>query len=174
MAVTSGSRIQFEYMLGGGPPPIVVLPEANDATGWDQGTVLILDSSGHLTKAASGNCATGMFAVAMHPMQATADGSETASAILITPFTVFSAVVAHGTTASAKTEATQVGKCFLITNSATICPSTNVYIMEVETTSLAGGYCIGNKDATGTAYGRNYFIFRGIYANDSPWLIDAS
>jgi len=145
-------------------------PEANDSTGWDHGTLLVLDTSGHVTKMSSGNVSTGLFAVATAPMAATADGSANTTVVLVTPQTVFSAVVAHATTASALTQATQVGKIYLVTNSATICPSTNVWVLEIETTTTKGGYVIANKDATGTAYGRNYFIFgAACYSSDSPW-----
>ena len=172
MAVTSGSRLQFEFMIGGGSPLLMTLPEANDATGWDQGTPCALDSSGHITKISSGDVssASNVFCMALSPMSSTADGSESKPFLVITDHTVFSAVVAHATTASALTQATQVGTIMQITNSATICPSTNVYVMEIATTDQCGGYCIGNKDATGTAYGRNYFIWGpGAYSSDSPW-----
>ena len=172
MAVSSASRIKFEYMLGGGSPALVTLPEANDATGWDFGTICTLDSSGHATKISSGDVssASNVYCFALSCMSSTADGSETKPFLLVTPNTVFSAVVAHATTASALTQADQVGKIFQITSSATICPSTNVYVMEIATTDQCGGYVIANKDATGTAYGRNYFVFaHGAYSSDSPW-----
>ena len=169
MAVTSGSRLQFEYMLGGGVPALVSLPEANDSTGWDQGTICIIDTSGHVTKQASGNCATGAYCVSLSSMSSTADGSVTKPFLLITPNTVFSAVCAHATTASAVPQATNVGNSFYITNSATVCPSTNVWVMDMAGSGNIGGYVIANKDTTGTAYGRNFFIFAGTYGAMSPF-----
>ncbi|GAG08825.1 unnamed protein product, partial [marine sediment metagenome] len=42
MAVSSASRVQFEYMLGGGPPPLMTYPEGYDSSvAWDKGTLLI-------------------------------------------------------------------------------------------------------------------------------------
>lgn len=169
MAVTAGSRLRFEYMLGGGSPVLVTLPEANDSTGWDQGTLCILDASGHVTKMASGNATTGLYCVSLSSMSSTADGSVTKPFILVTPQTVFSAVVAHATTASAVTQATQVGQVYLITNSATVCPSTNVWVMDLAGSGNIGGFVVENQDATGTAYGRNNFIFAGLYSANNPF-----
>jgi hypothetical protein len=173
MAITSGSVIQFEYMLGGGPPHIVHMGEQSDSTGWIRGAILACDTSGHLysISTATITSATATFAVALQDSQAaTADGSETAAAILITPQSVFSAVVAHATTANAVTGSTQIGNTYAITCSGTVNPaSSDVWIMDVATSASVGGYVIGNKDASGTAYGRNYFIFCGAYATNSVW-----
>jgi hypothetical protein len=171
MAVTSGSRIQYEYMLGGGPPVILEAPEGYSATGWDQGTVLIWDATGHFEFHTSGNVAQGVLGIALSPMSATADESETKPFIFATPNTVFSAVVAHATTASAVLDNSNFFKSYMLTNSATVCPSTNVWVIDLATASTAAGaYIIGAKDATGTAYGRAYFIFNGrSYSTDSPW-----
>jgi hypothetical protein len=104
-------------------------------------------------------------------MSATADESETKPFIFATPNTVFSAVVAHATTASAVLDNSNFFKSYMLTNSATVCPSTNVWVIDLATASTAAGaYIIGAKDATGTAYGRAYFVFNGrSYSTDSPW-----
>lgn len=171
MAVTSGSRIQFEYMLGGGPAVMITAPEGYASTGWDQGTVLIWDATGHYEFMTSGNVAQGVIGVAAQPMRSTADGSTQGQFYLATPQTVFSAVVAHATTASAALQASNFFKSYMLTNSATVCPSTNVWVIDLATASTAAGaWIIGAKDATGTAYGRAYFIFNGrSYSTDSPW-----
>ncbi len=169
MAVTSGTRIKYEFMVGGGSPLLISLPEASDSTGWDQGTLCVLDSSGHVTKMATGNASTGLHCIALESMTSTADGTEVKPFLIVTPQTVFSAVVAHATTASALVQATQVGNCYSITSSATVCPSTNAYVMDLAASGTIGGYVIGNKDATGTAYGRNLFIFKGLFTQHSAW-----
>ena len=85
----------------------------------------------------------------------TADGSEEKQFIMVTPQTVFSAVCAHATTASAVLDKTNFFKSYMLTNSATVCPSTNVWVIDMATASTtAGAYIIGPKDATGTAYGQ--------------------
>ena len=171
MAVTSGSRIKFEYMLGGGPPPIFRYQCASDSTGWDVGSLLHLDTSGMAGTVATGALTTGQLVYSLEGLSAcTADGSETISGILVTPYAVFSAVVAHATTASALVYSSQIGNRYEISSSATVCPSTNVHIMDLaEEGSVVGGYVVANKDATGTAYGRNYFIFTHCYSSDQPW-----
>lgn len=171
MAVTSGSRCKFEYMLGGGPPALITIGENQDSTGWDKGTWLITDSSGHMTKHATGNITGGVLAFALTSMSSTADGSKDVTAILVTPNTVFSAVVAHATTASAVLQSANFWKTYMLTSSATVCPSTNVHVIDIATASTAAGaYIIGAKDATGTLYGRAYFILGGrTYSTDSPW-----
>jgi hypothetical protein len=90
---------------------------------------------------------------------------------MATPQTVFSAVVAHATTASAALDGSNLMNSYMLTTSATVCPSTNVWVIDLATASTAGGaYIIGAKDATGTAYGRAYFIFNSYsYSTDSPW-----
>jgi hypothetical protein len=62
-------------------------------------------------------------------------------------------------------------KTFPITSSASICPSTNVHVVDITAVSTAAGaYLIAPKDATGTMYGRVYFILGGrTYSTDSPW-----
>ena len=172
MAVTSGSRVQYEYMLGGGPPAILTAPEGYDSSAaWDQGTLLIWDATGHFEKMTSGNMAAGVIGVALQTMQSTADESREAPFIFATPNTVFSAVVAHATTASAVLDNSNFFKSYVLTNSATVCPSTNVWVIDIATAATgAGAYIIGAKDATGTAYGRAYFIFNGwSWSTDSPF-----
>lgn len=171
MAVTSGSRCQYEYMLGGGPPAIVEVGEKYDSTGWDKGTWLIKDSSGHVTKHATGNITGGVIGFAMQSMSSTADGSKKVPMLLVTPNTVFSAVCAHATTASAALQTANLFATYMLTSSATVCPSTNVHVIDLGTASTAAGaYIIAPKDATGTLYGRAYFILGGrTYSTDSPW-----
>jgi hypothetical protein len=169
MPVTSGSRVQFEYMLGGGSPAIMSVPESYNSTGWDQGSVLLLDASGHLQNIATGSITTGCWGVALAPMAATADGSANGLVVLITPQTVFSAIVAHATTASAVSQATQRGNVYQLTSSATVCPSTNVRVIDVSSTTSIGAHILDFKDATGTAYGRVYFNFLGTYRAESPF-----
>lgn len=169
MAVTSGSRVQYEFMLGGGSPALYTGPESYASTGWDKGSVLGLDASGHLVNMATGSITTGCWGVALGPMAATADGSVDATVIFITPNTVFSAIVAHATTASALVQATQIGKVYQLTSSATVCPSTNVRVIDLESTTSIGAFIYQPKDATGTAYGRHYFIFHGTYGQESPF-----
>ena len=174
MAATSASRIQFEYMMGGGPPVLVTYPEAYNSSGWDQGTPLAKDSSGHMIRIApGGNLTSGsnVHAVAIGPMTSTADGSVTKPFILVTPQTVFSIVMSHATTASAVVQSAQVGCIYAISSSTTVtCGATNTWVADIATTDQIGAYIIANKDATGTAYGRNYFIFaHGAYSSDSPF-----
>jgi len=168
MAVTSGSKIQYEYMLGGGSPPVIQIGEQTDSTGWVAGAILAIDSSGHVYTAATGaiTSATACFGIALHDScGSTADGSALASVVLITPMTVFSAVVYHATTASAVVQSGQIGDTFATADGG----SSKCWVMSIATTASVGMYCINNKDATGTAYGRNYFVFSGCYATDSPW-----
>ena len=174
MPVTSGSRVQYEFMLGGGSPALYTGPESYASTGWDKGSVLALDSSGHLVNMATGSITTGAWGVALGPMAATADGSVDATVVLITPNTVFSAIVAHATTASAKVQATQIGKCYQLTSSATVCPSTNVRVIDLDSTTSLGAYIIQPKDATGTAYGRLYFVFNQTYMKNNPFGMHSS
>ena len=170
MAVTSGSRIQFEYMLGGGPPPIFRYGCKTDSTGFDKGSLLHIGSSGMVKTASTGALTTGQLVFALEGITAaTADQSEYISGILVTPNCVFSGVVAHATTASALVYSSQIGVCYEISSSATVCPSTNVWVIDLAESAVVGCYIVANKDATGTAYGRNYFIFKGIYSSASPW-----
>jgi len=171
MPVTSGSRCQFEYMLGGGPPPIIMVGEKYDSTGWDKGTWLIKDASGHVTKHATGNIGQGVIGFALQAMSSTADGSEKVPMLLVTPNTVFSAVCAHATTTTAYLQTANIFLTYMLTSSATVCPSTNVHVIDVATASTAAGaYIIAPKDATGTLYGRAYFILGGrTYSTNSPW-----
>ena len=171
MAVTSGSRVQFEYMLGGGSPALVTAPEGYDSTGWDKGTFLLWDATGHYEKAASGELVAPVLGLAISPMTSTADGSVEKPFLLLTHDTVLSAVVAHNTTASAALQATNFFKSYDLTSSATICPSTNVMVIDLgKAATGAGAYIIGAKDATGTAYGRAYFVMAGrSWSTDHPY-----
>jgi len=173
MAITTGTNdgIKFEYMLGGGPPHMVTMEEKYDSTkGWLVGCILDIDTSGRLFRhsGVGANATTGAFAVAMAPMACTADGSAETVAIMITPNTVFSAKVAHLTTGSAVTQPTQVGNTYQLCCSATLGTSLN-YCIELATTASAGAHIIGMKDASGTAYGRLYFVFNGTYRAQSPF-----
>jgi hypothetical protein len=170
MAVTSGSRIHFEFMLGGGVPPIFTYQCHSDSSGWDWGALCHIDSSGQIGQAATGALTTGQLVYALEGITAcTADGSEEVSGILVTPNCVFSGVVAHATTANAVVYSSQVGTCYEISSSATVCPTTNVYVIDLAESGVVGCYIVANKDATGTAYGRNYFIFKGVYSSASAW-----
>jgi hypothetical protein len=174
MAVTSGSRLQFEFMLGGGSPPIFQYLCHADASGWDAGSLLHIDASGHVGTVATGALTTGHLVFALDPLVAcTADGSESVLGILVTRNQVYSGIVAHATTASAVVQTSQVGKRYEISSSATVCPSTNVHVIDLgESGSGAiGAYIVANKDATGTAYGRDYFIFTHCWSSNSPFFM---
>jgi len=173
MAVSSASRIHFEFMLGGGgSPPIFQYYCHTDATGWDWGAMLHIDASGHVGQAATGALTTGNLVYALEGITAcTADRSETVLGILVAPNQVYSAVVAHATTASAVTASSQIGKRYEISSSATVCPSTNAYVLDLAEagSAIVGGYVVGHKDATGTAYGRALFLFTKVWSSASPW-----
>ena len=178
MPVTSGSKIQFEYMLGGGSAPILMLGEQTDTTGWVQGYPLALDASGHVYAVTTGNIASavdstgGVIGIAGRDsdVTATVDGATVSPVIMATWDTVFSAVVAHATTASAVVQSAQRGNAYFLTASGTVCASSKVMIMDLAATGNVGAYVIGNKDATGTAYGRNYFIFKACWSSNSPFI----
>lgn len=174
MALSSASKIKYEYMLGGGPPPIVTLGQQVDSTGYRSGWPVAIDASGHAygVSTATLTSATGAFGIATQNSVTThtTDGDELVTVVMITPMTVFSAVVAHATTASAVVQASQIGQTYAITCSGTVsAASSETMIMDLGASGSAGGFVIGNKDATGTAYGRNYFVFSGIYATNSVW-----
>jgi hypothetical protein len=172
--LSSASKIAYEFMLGGGPPHIVTLGQQVDTTGYRAGWPVAIDASGHAYGAATATLtsATGVFGIALENSATThtTDGAVDIRVVMITPHTVFSAVVAHATTASATVQPAQIGQVYAITCSGTVsAASSECMIMDVATTASAGGYVIANKDATGTAYGRNYFIFSGIYATNSAY-----
>jgi len=174
MADTSGSRLKFEFMLGGGPPVFMTYPESADSTAWDVGAILMLDSSGHLTQHTTGAAGTGCFAVATEPMAATADGSYDTVVHLITPMSVFSAVVCNATTASAHPDPAMTGKTYEVEKTTAITSATNTWVIDGGTTSNVGAYIIGMKDTSATQYGRAYFIFNKIYGQESPFYSEAS
>ncbi len=90
--------------------------------------------------------------------------------ILATWNTVFSAVVAHATTANAVTQSAQIGNTYPITTSGTVnTASSQVWVIDLATSGNVGAYIIGHKDATGTAYGRAYFIFNQVYSTNNPF-----
>jgi hypothetical protein len=133
-----------------------------------------IDASGHAFACATATLtsATGAFGIAMYDSDTTntVDGAVDMHVVMITPMTVFSAVVAHATTASAVTASAQIGQTYAITCSGTVSAvSSDTWIMDVATSASVGGWVIGNKDTTGTAYGRNYFIFNGTYATNTAY-----
>ncbi|NIQ91627.1 MAG: hypothetical protein GWN93_22535 [Deltaproteobacteria bacterium] len=172
--LSSASRITYEYMLGGGSPPIVELGQQVDTTGYRAGWPVAVDASGHAygVSTATLTSATGVFGVAIENSATThtTDGDVSIKVVLATPMTVFSAVVAHATTASATVQASQIGQVYALTCSGTVsAASSETMIMDVATTASAGGWVIDNKSTTGTSYGRNYFIFSGVYATNSAY-----
>lgn len=165
MAISTASKIQFEYMLGGGPPAMVTLPESSGQT-FIPGAFLKLDSSGHTVKATSGTLATGTYLALQAGANSTADGVTEAPVLVIDSRTVMSGVVYHATTASAVVSSTQYGDRWPLigaTDSGDEC-----WVISIAS-SGEGAWILKAKDATGTAYGRLYFLLSGISEVDSPW-----
>lgn len=175
MSTSVHDGLKYEYMLGGGSPQLITMWSNYDTTGWTAGSPLDLDASGALTKhsGVGGNATTGIFAVALEAMPTTADQSTTTVAILVTDDTVFSGKVTHNTTASALNQSSQIGHTYQLCCSGTRGTTRN-YCVEVETTTNVGAYIVAMKDATGTAYGRVFFVFNKTYRQESPWYSEAT
>ena len=174
MGTSSGSKLQFEYMLGGGPPVLVSIPQVLDTTGWKKGAVLLLDTSGHVEVAASGTLGVpgyGSNYVAAHDsLSSTADGVVKSVVVMCTPQTVFSIVTSHSTTGNAVPAWTQLGNNYAITSATTISQSSKCWVLNVETSGAAGGYVVGLKDTTDVVNGRVYIIWSGrLHSTRSPW-----
>jgi len=170
MPVTTGSKLQYEYMIGGGSPMLITAVAQTDTTGYIAGMPMQFDATGEWCRAATGQ---------LGPSANFADGiathgypgaSEPQTCVLITPHTVFSAVVAHATTASAVTGSTLIGNTYPIESCATLGPAASgTFQMGIASTDESGGFVIGLKDPAGTAYGRVYFIFQRTYSTESPF-----
>lgn len=165
MPVTTGSKIQYEYMLGGGSPAVVTVPESSGQT-FLPGAFLKLDSSGHTVKATTGDLATASHLALRAGRNSTADGDTSDPVLLLTPNTVLSGVCYHATTASAITSSTLFGDSWPL-NAATD-SGDECWVVSVAS-SGAGAYVIATKDATGTAYGRVYFLMSRVYEAGSPF-----
>jgi len=174
MGTSSGSKLQYEYMLGGGVPALFTLPQVMDTTGWKKGAPLLLDTSGHVEVISSGAWGVpgyGSNYIAAHDsLASTADGVVSSLVIMATPQTVFSAVVSHSTTGDAKPAWTQIGNNYAITSATTVSQSSKCWVINIETSGAAGGYVVGLKDTTDTVNGRVYFIASGrLHSTRSPW-----
>lgn len=165
MAITSNSFVQFEFMLGGGPPSMMTFHETSGAA-WVPGCLVTL-SSGGLTAIASGD-ATAILGIATDAGQADSTAFSSKQPVVIaTPQTVFSGCVNHATTASAVTQPNQVGKNFpLVSDCAN---GKYPWYVDIDgTTTTLGAYVLGLKDASGTPYGRVYFVVNRV--GQGPWF----
>jgi len=172
MAISTGSIIKFEYMMSGGPPMIVTAVAQTDTTGFIKGMPMGLDASGEWFRATTGKLGPTSNFVEGIALQDYPGAGESLDCVLVTPKTVFSAVVAHATTASAVTGSTLIGNIYPIESCATFQGSvaSGTFQMHIASTAFEGGYCMGLKDDAGTAYGRAYFVFSACYSTESPYF----
>jgi hypothetical protein len=168
MALSTASKIQFEYMLGGGSPPMLELYEATGST-FLPGALLQL-ASGAVTICTTGAAASAI--IGMATARGSAEGSSYTAAqrvVLATPMTVFSGIVDHATTASAVCHSSNIGQNYPLAYSCGT-GAVGVWYVDLDgTTTSAGATIIGSKDTTGTAYGRVYFIIHPSATAGSLW-----
>jgi hypothetical protein len=170
--LTTASVIKFEYMLGGGPPPLLAAVAQTDTTGYRKGMPMQMDASGEWARSATGQLGPSANFVEGIALQDYPGASETLTCVLVTPNTVFSAVVAHATTASAVSGSTMLLNTYPIESCATIEAGggdSGNFIMGIASTAVTGGYVLGFKDTTGTVYGRVFFLFNKAYSTESPF-----
>ena len=174
MATTLGDGIKYEFMLGGGVPPLMKYPQQKDTTGWAVGCPLIFDASGHVTSISSGALvsASGTIGIAAHDSDkdSTADGSVDQMVILATPMTVFSAAVSNAGATTSVPAYTLLNNSYALTSEAAAAGSSLTWVLEIGTSGTDGGYVIGLKDTTDTAHGRVYFVMRRVYSTNSPYM----
>jgi hypothetical protein len=162
---TSNHAVKFEYMLGGGSPSVMEFTETSGAA-WVAGAAVTLSSAG-LTAVASGD-ATAILGFAQSSGQANSTTfAAKQSVVICTPQTVFSGCVVHATTASAVTQPNLVGKNFPLVSD---CANGKFpwYVDIDGTTTTLGAYVLGMKDASGTVYGRVYFVVNRV--GQGPWF----
>ena len=169
--LSTASKLQYEFMIGGGPPHLMALTAQTDTTGYLKGMPMLIDASGEWAGCATGQIGpaeNSVIGIALHDYPG---ASETQTCVFVTDHTVFSAVVAHATTASAITGTTMLGNVYAIESCASIegAATSACFLMGIASTDTQGGYVMGFKDDVGTAYGRVYFVFSRAGSTESPF-----